>query len=72
MKHKKKKKLVCLCNGVEQKKIEEAIDNGASSLDEIFDRTNAGVGACGGTCRPQIKLLLEKNKNGLKKNPEED
>ena len=72
MKAKEKKKLVCLCNGVEQSLIEKAIKEGAKSLDEIFDLTSAGVGACGSSCRPQIKKLLEIHKNEIKKNPEED
>ena len=72
MKAKEKKKLVCLRNGVEQSLIEKAIKEGAKSLDEIFDLTSAGVGACGGSCRPQIKKLLEIHKNEIKKNPEED
>lgn len=28
-------------------------------MNEIFDRTTAGVGPCGGTCRRKIVPLLE-------------
>lgn len=55
----KKKNFICFCNGVEQKTIEDAIRNGAHNIDEIFDQTAAGVGACGGSCRPDLKHLLE-------------
>ena len=39
-------------------KIEEVITNGATSMGEIFDKTTAGVGACGGSCRPLLKKIL--------------
>lgn len=65
---KKKKKdegdrLVCLCNAVSKRTIEEAIARGCLSLGRIFDATTAGVGACGGTCQPEIRKLLEASVN---------
>lgn len=54
-----KRSLVCLCNSVDEQTIREAIQKGARTLDEIFDFTSAGVGACGGSCRPQLRQLLE-------------
>lgn len=54
----KKEKLICLCNAVSEKEIIEAIRKGAKDLGTIYDKTDAGVGACGGTCRPQLKKLL--------------
>jgi bacterioferritin-associated ferredoxin len=58
-KNKKPEKLICLCNSISEKTIKEAIRNGAKSLGEIFDTTGAGVGACGGSCRPDIKKCIE-------------
>lgn len=55
-----KKNIVCFCNAVSEDTIIQAIKNGAQTPDEIFDRTTAGVGPCGGSCRPVIKKLLEK------------
>jgi bacterioferritin-associated ferredoxin len=54
-----KKKFICFCNGISEDQIQKAIKDGANTLDEIFDQTTAGVGACGGSCRPDLKLMLE-------------
>ena len=51
--------LICLCNGVAKSKIKEAIAQGASTLDEIYDQTSAGVGACGGSCRNKLRQILD-------------
>ena len=51
--------MVCLCNEVSKATIEEAIRNGARKPIDVFDQTMAGVGACGGTCRPKIQKLLD-------------
>jgi bacterioferritin-associated ferredoxin len=50
---------ICLCNAVTQTRIEDAIRAGATTLDAVFDKTSAGVGGCGGSCRPDIKCLLD-------------
>jgi bacterioferritin-associated ferredoxin len=55
----KRDRLVCLCNGVPQSKIEEAIKRGCNSLGKLFDATLAGVGACGGSCQPNLKKMLD-------------
>ena len=55
----KKSTIICLCHQVEQKKIEQAIARGCNTLSKIFDATNAGVGPCGGSCRPILKVMLE-------------
>lgn len=39
--------------------IEQAIRDGAKTLNEIFDATTAGVGPCGGSCRRKLGPLLE-------------
>lgn len=56
---KRKSPLICLCNAVAQDTIETAIRGGCTSLGLVFDRTTAGVGACGGSCQPTLKLMLE-------------
>ena len=48
--------MVCLCNGVSERKIRKAIDHGASSIDDVTAACRAG-GRCGG-CRPTIDALL--------------
>lgn len=55
----KSQRLICLCNGVSQARIEEAIASGCTSLGRIFDATTAGVGACGGSCQPTLRKMLE-------------
>jgi bacterioferritin-associated ferredoxin len=59
--------LICLCNSVRKSKIIDAIKSGATTKDEIFDQTLAGVGACGGSCRPQLQELLDSE--NIKKKP---
>ena len=50
---------------MKQSKIEEAIKSGVKTLDVIFDRTSAGVGSCGGSCRPYIQKMLDQyNEDG--------
>lgn len=55
----KRDRLICLCNAVPQSVVEKAIREGAHSLSRIFDETMAGVGACGGSCQPCLKNMLE-------------
>lgn len=55
----KKREIVCLCNSVPRDVIEDAIRNGAYTLNKIFDTTTAGVGPCGGSCRRKLQPLLE-------------
>jgi NAD(P)H-nitrite reductase large subunit len=47
----KNKDIICKCNEVPREAIEEAIRNGADTMNKIFDATTAGVGPCGGSCR---------------------
>lgn len=59
---KPKERLICYCNAIPLAVVEKAIENGAKTMGEIFDRTNAGCGPCGGSCQPQIRRLLEQKK----------
>ncbi len=56
---KKKTEIICRCNNVSREVIEEAIRDGAHTLNEIFDLTSAGVGPCGGSCRRKLGPLLD-------------
>jgi len=58
-KNNKKNEIVCLCNNVSRDTIENAICQGADTLNKIFDRTTAGVGPCGGSCRRKLAPMLE-------------
>lgn len=50
--------LICLCNEITRGTIEQAIREGADTLNKIFDATTAGVGACGGSCRRKLEPML--------------
>lgn len=56
---KKKVEIICRCNNVSRETIEQAIRDGARTLNEIFDLTSAGVGPCGGSCRRKLAPLLD-------------
>lgn len=55
----KSQRLICLCNAIPQGKIEAAIQRGCKTLGRIFDATTAGVGACGGSCQPILRRMLD-------------
>lgn len=57
--NRKKVEIICRCNNISRETIEQAIQGGAKTLNEIFDATSAGVGPCGGSCRRVIGPLLE-------------
>ena len=51
---------VCICKSISRKTIKDAIENGASTVEEVMEITKAGTGACKGhRCIPKIKELLE-------------
>ncbi len=54
-----KSEIVCRCNNVDRKTIEQAILDGCDTMNKIFDCTTAGVGPCGGSCRRKIQPFLE-------------
>jgi bacterioferritin-associated ferredoxin len=53
------REIICLCNNISRETIEEAICNGADTLNKIFDATTAGVGPCGGSCRRKLQPMLD-------------
>lgn len=58
MGQKKRSVIICRCNNISRETIENAIRDGAHTLNDIFDSTSAGVGACGGSCRRKLAPLL--------------
>lgn len=59
----KKKVFICLCNSISEEVIKKAIEEGVKDADQLYDRTGAGVGPCGGSCRattvPWIEYYLK-------------
>jgi len=55
-----KTRYICTCNKVSEETIVTAIKRGCKTLPKIFTATTAGVGECGGSCRPTLeKILIE-------------
>ena len=50
-------KIVCTCYGISNGKIKEAVDNGATTLEEVQDATGAGT-ACG-ACLDDVERLVK-------------
>ena len=52
---------VCLCKAIPRSKIKEAIQNGATTVQEVQKATGAGSGGCSGRrCAPKIQELIDK------------
>ena len=55
--------LICKCKKVSEEEIIEAIKNGATSLEEVKEKTGASSGLCRGTrCKKKINALIEEHK----------
>lgn len=52
-------KLVCSCNNVGTGNIQNKINEGCTNLKELCSATGAGTGC--GSCRPEVKLILEES-----------
>lgn len=56
-------RVVCLCKGIKEEDILNAIKNGATTVEEVKDRTSAASGTCNGfRCKKAIEELIEANK----------
>ncbi|GGB94523.1 nitrate reductase [Dyadobacter sediminis] len=53
-------KLVCSCNSVGKGNLEAAVRNGCQDFQSLCQKTGAGTGC--GSCRPEVKEILEKMK----------
>jgi bacterioferritin-associated ferredoxin len=55
---------VCICKAIPKSTIKKAINEGASTVEEINKITGSGSGGCGGRrCSIKINELLEEYKN---------
>ncbi|KAB8029164.1 (2Fe-2S)-binding protein [Fluviispira multicolorata] len=53
-------KIVCICKGIKQSRICDAILKGADTVDKVNQATGSGSGGCNATrCGPVIKKLVE-------------
>ncbi|WP_035332862.1 nitrate reductase [Dyadobacter crusticola] len=51
-------KVVCSCNNVGEGNLEKAIVNGCDDFQDLCKKTGAGTGC--GSCRPEVRAILEK------------
>jgi bacterioferritin-associated ferredoxin len=51
--------LVCLCHGVNERRVRREIEHGARTIEEIAERCHAG--SCCHGCHPTIDTLLEEH-----------
>jgi bacterioferritin-associated ferredoxin len=49
--------MVCLCYGVNERRVRREIDHGATTIEEIAERCKAG--SCCLSCHPTLDALLE-------------
>lgn len=55
--------IVCLCKGITEDTIIDAIKNGADTMDKVKDVTGATTGYCHGSrCKGKIEELINKYK----------
>ncbi|WP_240625840.1 nitrate reductase [Spirosoma pollinicola] len=57
-------KLVCSCNTVGQGNLERAIQAGCTDFQQLCQKTGAGTGC--GSCRPEVRSILEKMSERVK------
>ena len=55
--------IVCVCNNVSDRKIQKAVEDGATSMREL--REQLGVGTCCGKCHSCAKQVLRDNLDQL-------
>jgi assimilatory nitrate reductase catalytic subunit len=48
--------IVCLCEGVSEKKVDQAIDSGARTVEAVGRMCGAGTGC--GSCKPLVRDML--------------
>jgi bacterioferritin-associated ferredoxin len=48
--------MVCLCYGVNERRVRREIDHGATTVEEIAERCHAG--SCCQSCHPKLNELL--------------
>ncbi|NYB75785.1 (2Fe-2S)-binding protein [Sedimentibacter hydroxybenzoicus DSM 7310] len=54
-------KIICRCEEITEEEILKAIEDGATTVDEVKKFTRAGMGLCQGrTCRKTVEKILAK------------
>lgn len=54
---------ICLCKGITEEEIVDAVKNGATTYEEVKEKTGAGTGVCkGARCKSKIVTIIEENK----------
>ncbi|MEH7303364.1 (2Fe-2S)-binding protein [Neobacillus drentensis] len=62
--------IVCRCEEVSMDSLQAAINDGASTLQELKMATRAGMGICQGRiCRTALDCLIPNHKNGILEHP---
>jgi ferredoxin-nitrate reductase len=56
-------KLVCSCNNVGHGNLLGAIKNGCDTFQQLCEKTGAGTGC--GSCRPEVRAILEKEREAV-------
>ncbi len=52
-------KVICICKGIKQARICEAVVNGCDTVEKVNKKTGSGSGGCKGTrCKPVIEKIL--------------
>lgn len=55
-------KVVCICKGIKQGRIVEAILSGCDTVEKVHQKTGSGCGGCKAVrCTPVIEKLIENN-----------
>ncbi len=55
-------KVVCICKGIKQSRICDAIVQGFNTIEKVNQKTGSGSGGCKGVrCGPVIKKLIEQD-----------
>ncbi|UCE92542.1 MAG: molybdopterin-dependent oxidoreductase [Flavobacteriaceae bacterium] len=52
-------KIICSCSQIGQGNLEEIIESGCSSFNELCKSSGAGMGC--GSCKPEVKAIFDKN-----------
>lgn len=61
----------CICKGIKLIRLIEAIEDGATTVEEVARRTGIGDGSCGGRrCGVKVEILLEKKSLKKKNEPQ--
>jgi bacterioferritin-associated ferredoxin len=62
-------KVVCICKGIKQARICDAVISGSDTVEKVNKKTGSGSGGCKGVrCRPVIETILDQ-KGALVLNP---